>query len=127
LRRIKLQFEPSVWGAQDILFSKPAIVLADTVALVPGAIYNVIDKPTSLGKDKKKQRATTTAETARAWQRYSEFLNKHGATELLNAPDTPMIRDRFTVFKITLFRRDIYSRKIKYYLFGINIGTRRLD
>ena len=52
---------------------------------------------------------------------------EHGATELLNAPDTPMVRDRFTVFKITLFRRDIYSRKIKYYLFGVNIGTRRLD
>jgi len=127
LRRTKLQFEPSVWGAQDILFSKPAIILADTVALVPGAIYNVIDKPTSLGKDKKKQRATTTAETEQAWKRYAEFLDAHGATDLIYAPDTPMVRDRFTVFKITLFHRDIYSRKIKYYLFGINIGTRRLD
>jgi glycosyltransferase EpsJ len=127
LRRTKLLFETSVWGAQDVIFSKSAIVLADTVATVPGAIYNVIDKPTSLGKDKKKQRATTTDETIRAWQRYAEFLKEHSAAELMNAPDTPMIRDRFTVFKITLFRRDIYSRKIKYYLFGINIGTRRLD
>lgn len=123
LRKTKLLFETSVWGAQDVIFSKSAIVLADTVATAPGAIYNVVDQPTSLGKDTKKKRAHDTPETALAWQRYAELLEKHGATELLNTPDKPSHINTFKVFNRVIYRVEIYPRKKRYYLFGINIGT----
>ncbi len=127
LRKTKLLFETSVWGAQDVIFSKSAIVLADTVATVPGAIYNVVDQPTSLGKDNKKKNAHCTAETAKAWQRYAELLQKHGATELLNTPDKPSHINTFKMFNRVIYKVEIYPRKKRYFLFGINIGTKHMD
>ena len=127
LRRTKLLFEPSVCGAQDVIFSKSAICLADTVATVPGAIYNVIDKPTSLGKDKKKKAAHTSVETTRAWQRYHELLNKYGAATLMSAPDQPERVNTFKIFNRTICRCEIFPRKKRYYIFGLNIGTKHMD
>ena len=126
LRKIKLLFEPSVWGAQDILFSKPAIILADTVATVPGARYNVVNTETALGKNKKKLKQSISEETKRAWARYDEFITKHNAKDLLNSPELPFTVEKFKIFNKTVFRRDIYTRKIKTYLFGINIGTKHI-
>lgn len=127
LRKTELLFEPSVWGAQDIIFSKSAIVLANSVATVPGAIYNVVDQPTSLGKDKKKKKANSTEETVKAWQRYGQLLAKYGATELINAPDKPSGINTFQIFNKTIFKTEIFPRKKRYYLFGINIGTLHMD
>ena len=127
LRRTKLLFETSICGPQDVVFSKSAIVLADTVATVPGAIYNVIDKPTSLGKNKKQKAAHANAETPRAWQRYADLLNKYGATELLNAPDKPSAVNTFKMFNMVITKTEIYPRKKRYYIFGINIGTKHMD
>lgn len=127
LRRTKLLFETAVWGAQDVIFSKSAIILADSVATVPGAIYNVIDKPTSLGKDKKKKSAHNTPETAKAWQRYHELLNKYGATELINAPDKPEQVNTFKMFNRVICKCEVFPRKKRYYILGINIGTKHMD
>ena len=127
LRRTKLLFETSVWGAQDVIFSKSAIVLANTVATAPGAIYTVRDQPTSLGKDNKKKAAHVTDETAKAWQRYAELLNKYGATELMNTPDKPSHIHTFKMFNRVITRVEIYPRKKRYYLFGVNIGTKHMD
>ena len=123
LKRTKLLFETSVWGAQDVIFSKSAIILADTVATVPGAIYNVVDQITSLGKDKTKKKANITLETIDAWKRYDEFVIKHGAYELLNAPDKPSHINTYKMFNRVIYKVEIYPRKKRYYLFGINIGT----
>lgn len=127
LRRTKLLFEPSVWGAQDVIFSKSAICLADTVATVPGAIYTVRDQPTSLGKDNKKKTAHSTPETGRAWARYAELLNKYGATELINTPDKPSEIHTFKMFNRVITRVEIYPRKKRYFFLGINIGTKHMD
>lgn len=127
LHKTKLLFETSVWGAQDVIFSKSAICLAETVATVPGAIYTVRDQPTSLGKDNKKKIAHETAETAAAWRRYAELLNKYGATELMNTPDKPSHIHTFKMFNRVIMRVEIYPRKKRYYLFGINIGTKHMD
>ena len=127
LRRTKLLFETAVWGAQDVIFSKSAIVLADTVATVPGAVYNVVDQPTSLGKDKKKKRAHHSEESAKAWQKYHELLNKYGATELICAPDKPAQINTFKIFNMTIFKSEIFPRKKRYYIFGLNIGTKHMD
>ncbi len=126
IRKSKLLFEPSVLGAQDILFSKPAIILADTVATVPGAIYNVVNTPTALGKNKKKLKQSISEETKRAWKKYDEFITEHHAKELLESPERPFAQEKFKIFNKTVFRRDIYTRKIKSYLFGINIGTKHI-
>ena len=127
LQRTKLLFETSVWGAQDVIFSKSAICMADSVATVPGAIYTVRDQPTSLGKDKKKKAAHENAESGRAWARYAQTLNKYGATELMNAPDKPSHITTFKMFNRVISRVEIYPRKKRYYLFGINIGTKHFD
>ena len=127
LRRTKLLFETSVWGAQDVIFSKSAIILAKTVATVPGAIYNVIDKPTSLGKDKKKKASHYSAETEKAWQRYHALLQKYGATELITARDRPAQINTFKMFNRVICKTEIYPRKKRFYLFGLNIGTKHMD
>lgn len=126
LKKHKLLFEPSVWGSQDVLFSKPAIILAQTVATVPGARYNVVNTETALGKDKKKLKKNITTESKKAWEKYYKFIDEHGATELLNQKETPYHQEKFQICNKTIFRRDIYTKKIKYYLFGINIGTKHL-
>lgn len=123
LRDKKLLFEPAVLGAQDILFSKPAIILADTVATVPGAIYNVVNTATALGKNKKKLKQSVSEETIRAWERYHDFIKKHNAQDLLNKHEEPYEQYEYKIFNKTILRRDIYTHKIKTYLFGINIGT----
>lgn len=127
LRENKLLFEPAVLGAQDILFSKPAIILADTIATVPGAKYNVVNTATALGKDRKKIQQSISEETKRAWDKYYAFISEHNASDLLNTPEKPFQQEIYKFCNKTIFRRDIYTRKIKTYLFGINIGTKHLD
>jgi hypothetical protein len=101
--------------------------MADSVATVPGAISTVRDQPTSLGKDKKKKAAHNTTETGRAWARYAQILNKYGATELMNTPDKPSRITTFKMFNRVISRVEIYPRKKRYYLFGINIGPKHFD
>lgn len=127
LRKNNLLFEPAVLGAQDILFTKPALILADTVATVPGAIYNVVNTDTALGKDKKKLAASVSEETIKARERYNKFICEHSANELLGAPEKPFHQDKYKMFNKTIFRRDIYTKKVKYYIFGINICTKHID
>lgn len=127
LRKTNLLFEQSVCGAQDVIFSKSAIILADTVATAPGAIYTVCDQPTSLGKNKKRKAAAVTEETHKAWERYWQLLEKHGATELLNTPDKPSHVNTFKMFNRVITKVEIYPRKKRYYIFGINIGTKHMD
>ncbi len=126
LRKNNLLFEPSVLGAQDKLFSKPAIILADTVATVPDAKYNVVNTPTALGKNKQKIKRSISAETAKAFQRYHDFLEKHHATKLIGEQETPYHQNKYQICNRTFFRTDIYTKKKKYYLFGINICTKHL-
>jgi glycosyltransferase involved in cell wall biosynthesis len=127
LRDTGLLFEPAVLGAQDILFSKPAIILADTVATVPGAIYNVVNTETALGKNKKKLKKSVTKETIAAWDRYNKFIAEHNAQELLSMPEKPYKTYEYKICNKTILRRDIYTHKIKTYLFGINIGTLHIN
>ena len=63
LRGNNLLFEPAVLGAQDLIFSKSAIILANTVATVPGARYNVVNTPTALGKNKNKIKHSISEDT----------------------------------------------------------------
>ena len=127
LKKTKLLFEPAVCGAQDVIFSKSAIVLADRVATVPGAVYTVRDQPTSLGKNKKRKAAAYTSETDKAWRRYNELITKYGAKELLNAPDTPSQINTFKMFNRVLFKTEIFPRKKRFFVFSINIGTKHMD
>ena len=101
--------------------------MADTVATVPGAKYNVVDTPTALGKTGGVRQYCDFKERERVWRNYNDFIKKHNATELLNVPETPYSQDRYQVFNRTFFRRDNYTRKVKYYLFGINIFNKHFD
>ena len=60
LDRTGLRFEPAIFGAQDLVFTRPAIVLANSVATVPGARYNVVNTITALGKQRKKLKKEAT-------------------------------------------------------------------
>ncbi len=61
----KLRFDDKIFGAQDLFFTKPAIVLARSIATVPGAIYNVVDTDTALGKSRTKLRPAMMTHTRR--------------------------------------------------------------
>lgn len=124
LKKNKILFEPSLQGPQDIIFSKTAIILANTIATVPGAVYNVINTPTALGKRVKKE---NNNEQINVWNKYYNFVMEHNATELLNFPEQPYHTDYYKIFNKTIFRRDKYTKKVKFYLFGINIGTKHMD
>lgn len=124
LKKNKILFEPCIQGPQDIIFSKTAIILANTIATVPGAVYNVINTPTALGKKTKKEK---TKEQINIWNKYHKFVMDHNATELLNFPEKPYHTDYYKIFNKTIFRCDKYTKKVKFYLFGINIGTKHMD
>lgn len=128
LDKTKLRYEPSIFGAQDVYFTKPAIILARSVATVPGARYNVVNTETALGKAKTKlRRAAGTPAAAAARQRYANFLAAHGATELIHTPETPFETEELKIFNRTIFRKDIFIKKIRYYLLGVNIGTKHIN
>lgn len=127
LDRTNLRFEPAIFGAQDLYFTKPAIVLADTVATVPGARYNVVNTITALGKSKKKLReAAEKPEAVAARERYWKFMDEHNAREIITTPETPYYVEMFKIFNRTIFRKEHLTKKIRYYLFGINIGTKHI-
>lgn len=126
LRGNNLLFEPAVLGAQDLIFSKSAIILANTVATVPGARYNVVNTPTALGKNKNKIKHSISEDTKKAFERYNKFIYEHGATELLTKKEEPYHQNKYQIFNKTFFRTDMYTKKKKYYLFGINICTKHL-
>lgn len=127
LDAIGLRYAPEIFGAQDLFFTKPAIILAKTVATVPGAIYNVVDTPTALGKAHQKLHDKNDTDDARAiWKKYYEFLAQHNAQELMDMPEAPYRIEEFKIFNIPITRRAIFYNKIRYYLFGINLGTRKI-
>ncbi len=127
LDAIGLRYAPEIFGAQDLFFTKPAIILAKTVATVPGAIYNVVDTPTALGKAHQKLHDKNDTDAARAiWKKYYEFLAQHNAQELMDMPEAPYRIEEFKIFNIPITRRAIFYNKIRYYLFGINLGTRKI-
>ena len=103
LRQNNILFEPSVLGAQDLIFSKSAIILANTVSTVPGARYNVVNTPTALGKNKNKIKSSVSKETVLAFERYNNFVKEHGATELLSEPEHPYHQNKYQIFNKTFF------------------------
>lgn len=127
LKKQKILFEPSLQGPQDVIFSKTALILAETVATVPGAIYNVVNTPTALGKTIKKTPKAPTQAQIDTWKRWDKFVQEHNAAELLNTPEYPFHVDYYKVFNKTIFRRDKFTKKERFYLFGINICTKHMD
>lgn len=127
LDRTKLRFEPAIFGAQDLYFTKPAIVLANTVATVPGARYNVVNTITALGKSKKNLRAAAEKpEAVAARERYWKFMDEHNAREIITAPETPYHIETLKMFNISVYRKEYLTKKVRYYLFGINVGTKHI-
>ena len=127
MKKQKILFEPSLQGPQDVIFSKTALILAETVATVPGAIYNVVNTPTALGKTIKKTPKAPTQAQIDTWKRWDKFVQEHNAAELLNTPEYPFHVDYYKVFNKTIFRRDKFTKKERFYLFGINICTKHMD
>ena len=128
LDRTGLRFEPAIFGAQDLVFTRPAIVLANSVATVPGARYNVVNTITALGKQRKKlKKEATKPETEAAWRRYWQFLVDRDVVDMLSAPEEPYKTETFKMFNRPIFRKEILTKRIRYYLFGINLGTKHIN
>ena len=127
LNKNHLLFEPGIFGAQDLFFTKSAIVLAETVATVPGAVYNVVDTETALGKSRSliKERTVNPA-LIKAQEKMQKLFSDKGATEYMNLPEMPFKIEEFKIFNLTIAKKTILPNKIRYYLFGINIGTKRI-
>ncbi len=127
LDKTGLKYDERIFGAQDLFFTQPAIVLAQTVATVPGAIYNVVDMETALGKSRKLiSNRNNSTDTQNAREKLNEFLIAHNAYELMTTPESPFVIEKFKMFNMTLTRREIFQNKIRYYFLGLNVGTRRI-
>ena len=122
LKEQGLRFETNTFHNWDWLLTKSAVILAHKCATVPGAVYNVVDVPTSMGK--KANLRPDKPGAADAYRRYNDLLHKHGATELMRQTYRPYHTSVFKMFNRTIARKDIWPNKTRYYLFGINIGTR---
>ncbi len=126
LKKNNILFEPCLRGDQDVIFSKKSIILADKVATVPKAIYNVIDTPTALGKINKTNNIPTK-EQIDIWNKWSKFVKEHNAEELLSTPEYPYHIDNYTIFKKNILKRCKLTREEKIYLFGIRIIKKYID
>ena len=125
LKQVGLRFEETTFHSMDWMFTKQAIVLAPRVACVPNAIYNVVDVTTSLGK--KQNHRPNKPGFDSALEKYNKLMAEHGASQLIQRTRQPYQRITFKVFNRPIFRRDIWPNKTRYYLFGINIGTRYIS
>ena len=95
--------------------------------LFRGAVYNVVNTDTALGKSRKKLRTAAERPGARAAHaRYCEFMAQHGATEIMSTPEQPLEVQELRLFNKCISKRVIFQNKIRYYFLGINIGTRRI-
>lgn len=127
LDKTGLRYDEKIFGAQDLFFTKPAIVLATSVATVPGAIYNVVDTATALGKSRRRlKKLNKSPDNRAAREKMREFFIAHGALDAMTAPEKPLRIEEFRMFNIPLRRNEIYLNKTRHYLFGINIGTTRI-
>lgn len=128
LDKIDLKYEPAIFGKQDIVFTRYAIIMAHSVTLVPKAIYNVSESMMSLSKNMKKhKKLTRTFAAEKAWNKYHNFLLKNNVVELFNTAELPFKTEKFKMFNVCVFRKEIFTKKTKYYLFGMNIGTKKLN
>ncbi len=127
LDRTGLKYNPAVFGPQDKMFTRTAIILADTVTTVPGAKYNVLEYPTSLSRNARANKKTAeTGASIAAWRRHDKFVAEHGAIELFNTPEKTWKTEEFKMFNLPVWRREIMPWKTRCYLFGINIGSKIL-
>lgn len=126
LKKNNILFEQCLRGDQDVIFSKKSIILADKVATVPKAIYNVIDTPTALGKINKTNNIPTK-EQIDIWNKWGKFVKEHNAEELLNTPEYPYHIDYYTMFRKNILKRCKLTKEEKIYLFGIRIIKKYID
>ncbi|HNY25255.1 MAG TPA: glycosyltransferase [Alphaproteobacteria bacterium] len=128
LDRAKLKYEPAIFGKQDIIFTRFSIVLANNITLVPKAKYNVIESNATLSKNMKKHvNVTNTDKAEKVWIKYHNFLTSSGAIRFFKIPESPFIVEKFKMFNINIFSKEFFIKKIRYYLFGIQIGTKKIN
>lgn len=126
LDKTNLRYKENIINLQDLLFTKPAIVLSDSIALVPKAKYNVVNMESALGKDKKKiELFNNKNEVLQALTDYKKLLLDGDVYKFMNLSEIPEIEE-FKFCKLKLFKKKKFYRKTKYYLFGINICTKYL-
>ena len=125
IRKYNLHFEEAAFNDQDLLFTKPAIVLADKVVTVPGARYYNVNLKSSLSHRSKAylRKLNDTDECREAHRRYRDFMREHGAEQYFNAAEKVDSSDQLLIFNIPIFRKDHLGNKTRYYFLGIPLGT----
>lgn len=124
LNKIGLKYEEKIINMQDVLFTKPALIMSDSVTLVPNAKYNVVNTETALGKDKEKiSKFNNNEEFSKILNKYNKLLSDTGADKFMNVPEISETEE-LKIFHISVFKKKKFFRKTKYYLFGINIGKK---
>lgn len=127
LNENNLIFNSKLFGAQDLFFTKTAVVLAETIATVPAAVYNVVNTETALGKSKEliKQR-NNQKDIYNAENSLRDIFVKYNALEFMEMEDQPILIETLKIFNFPIIKKSIFKNKIRYYLFGINIGTKHI-
>jgi hypothetical protein len=116
-----------MYHSQDTIFSVKALVFAKTAAVVPGAVYHCLNRPTSLSKGGAKlvdMRGNNPAARAE----FEKFkADNYIAKYFTDAPenDKPLQTTKITVFGLPVMIRKVFIGKTKYYLFGLIYVARK--
>jgi len=126
LTKTKLRFEAVFIGDQDVIFTKTAVILASNIALIPNALYNVISNETALGKRNPRVFSIQEKiEREKVSKKYFKCVKDNLASEFMGMSEIPFKTEIFKIFNRAIFRKNIFGNKTRYYLFGINIGTKQ--
>lgn len=122
-----LKFDEKLFGIQDLFFTKTAVVLANSIATVPGAVYNVVDTETALGKSKTKiKQANDNDYKKLARKKLEDLFVKHNALQYMTSQEQPFSTEEYKIFNMCILKKQNFPNKTRYYLFGVNIGTKRV-
>lgn len=126
IRRNNLLFEEAAFNDQDMLFTKPAVVLAGKIVTVPGARYYNINLKSSFSHRSKRflRKINDTPECREAHARYYRFLKEHDVEKYFKAPEKVEHSEQLMIFNVPVWRKDFLGNKTRSYILGIPLGTR---
>ncbi|GAB7140251.1 hypothetical protein RsTz2092_01990 [Deferribacterales bacterium RsTz2092] len=118
----KLLFDESLVANEDLLFSVLALYYAKRIVLVPDVFYHHVERRGSISSCRAK-RGTIKSDRSRGWKLLKDFARERGFGHIIHT--LKVKGDLVSVYTYKLFslipvlRKRTYSRKTKYYLFGI--------
>jgi glycosyltransferase involved in cell wall biosynthesis len=127
LSQNNLWFSKDMFVKEDSIFSMTAAYYARNIATVPGVVYHCIANPTSLGHAGPSQTVIRRGNNEQAWMDFLKFRKDHGIDDIIQksklSPPDKIISLEF--MHMAIWKKKIWDDKTKYYLFGLEIFSKR--